>query len=110
MRHPVRERPPLPRMERRLAALLHYGTGFSAAWMAFGMVLDIADRALGRHLLPLDSVRVMSVGVALLILLPVARVALMLGLFVREKDYRFAGIAAAVLCIILLGVWLGIRH
>jgi uncharacterized membrane protein len=43
-------------------------------------------------------------GVAVFILLPVARVALMLTLFLRERDYAYTVIAALVLAIIAAGV------
>ena len=43
----------------------------------------------------------------LLIALPVLRVALMTGVFLFEKDYRFAAISCAVLGIIALGFVLG---
>ena len=43
----------------------------------------------------------------LLIALPVLRVAIMMVIFLFEKDYRFAAISAAVLGIIGLGFLLG---
>jgi hypothetical protein len=47
--------------------------------------------------------RVVTAGIALLIVLPVLRVFLMLVVFVRERDFRFSAIAMLVLAIILLG-------
>lgn len=46
----------------------------------------------------------MKAGVALFIALPVARVALMLLTFLREKDFVHAMIAGLVLAIIAAGV------
>jgi len=46
-------------------------------------------------------------GIVLFILLPILRVFLMLVVFVRERDFRFAFISGVVLAIILLGIFLG---
>jgi uncharacterized membrane protein len=51
--------------------------------------------------------RIVTAGIALLIVLPVLRVFLMLVVFVRERDFRFSAIAMLVLAIILLGSVLG---
>ncbi len=47
--------------------------------------------------------RIVTAGIALLIVLPVLRVFLMLVVFVRERDFRFSAIAMLVLAIMLLG-------
>ncbi len=47
--------------------------------------------------------RIVTAGIALLIVLPVLRVFLMLVVFVRERDFCFSAIAMLVLAIILLG-------
>jgi len=52
--------------------------------------------------------RIVTAGVALLIVLPVLRVFLMLVVFVRERDFRFSAIAMLVLAIMLLGSVLGV--
>ena len=83
------------RLETMLAALLRYGT-----WLAAGMT------GVG---LALPGTGAVTVGIALFILLPVVRVALMLGFFVRERDCRFIAITGLVLAIILMGFALG-RH
>jgi uncharacterized membrane protein len=49
-----------------------------------------------------------KVGVALFIVLPAARVALMLLIFLRERDYAFSLISALVLTIIAAGFLLGL--
>lgn len=46
----------------------------------------------------------MKAGVAVFIFLPVARVALMLAIFLRERDYVYTVTAALVLAIIAAGV------
>jgi uncharacterized membrane protein len=56
----------------------------------------------------LSNVRIATVGIALFILLPILRVLLMLLVFLRERDFRFACIAGLVLAIIFLGIVLGL--
>jgi uncharacterized membrane protein len=102
-----------PRLERMLAALLRYGTWLACAIMALGLGLAWINGATGPHqpdlklVLALSGTQVITAGIALLILLPVFRVALMLIVFVLERDYRYAAIAAFVLAIIFLGFILG---
>ena len=51
----------------------------------------------------MTSARILTLGVALFILLPVFRVLLMIIVFVRDGDYCFGAIATLVLAIIILG-------
>ena len=92
------------RMERILAGLLRYGALIASGWMAIGMALSLY-----KGVLPLIrlSDRCLAIGIVLLIALPVLRVALMAGVFLLEKDYRFAAISCAVLGIIALGFLMG---
>ena len=55
------------------------------------------------------DMRLVKIGIALFLLLPVLRVVLMLIVFLRERDYRFRAIAALVLTILLVGFVLGTR-
>ncbi len=87
-------------MEGRVAFLLRYGTWVASIATGCGLALAVFDPALGTH--------TATAGIALFILLPSLRVLLMLVVFVRERDYRFAGIAALVLTIILIGIFLGL--
>lgn len=87
------------RMERLLANVLHGGTWLASVVIAVG---------LGVSLLPTGAMfatasQIVTVGIALLILLPVLRVILMLLLFLQERDYRFAATAAVVLAILFAG-------
>ena len=50
----------------------------------------------------------MKAGVALFILLPVARVALMIAIFLRERDYAYTAISTLVLVIIAVSFWAGL--
>jgi len=54
--------------------------------------------------------RIVTAGIALLIVLPVLRVFLMLVGFVRERDFLFSAIAMLVLAIIVLGSVLGVAY
>ncbi|HQT78476.1 MAG: hypothetical protein B7Z80_24980 [Rhodospirillales bacterium 20-64-7] len=96
-----------PALEKLLARVLLQGTWIASAVVAAGLLLAFI-RPSG---LPpaLAGMRVMTAGIALFIMLPVLRVLLMLIVFVRERDNRFAAIAALVLAIIILGTVLGIR-
>lgn len=82
------------RREQMIAGLLWYGTWLASAIIATGIVL-------GRH-------DVIKAGVALFICLPIARVALMLVIFLRERDYTYVTISALVLVIVGAGVLAGL--
>jgi len=74
------------------------------------LALALIDARMGTHNLAIvDNMRIVTVGILLFILLPVSRVALMLIVFLRERDYRFGAFAAVVLGIIFLGFILGMR-
>jgi hypothetical protein len=93
----------LRRHETLLARLLRFGTWAACLLMAAGALLDlpIAIRfGLANGVAALD---VIKAGIAVLIVLPVARVALMLIVFVGERDYVYTAIAALVLAIIGTG-------
>ena len=104
MSTPLEDREHLLRIERVLAGLLRYGALVASGWMALGMV-----STLFKDVLPLKTLsdQCLAIGIVLLIALPVLRVALMTGIFLLEKDYRFAAISCAVLGIIALGFLLG---
>jgi uncharacterized membrane protein len=74
--------------------------------------LGYALALIGSHspipkLAALPNMRIVSVGIVLFILLPILRVLLMLVVYIRERDFRFAFISGTVLGIILLGIFLG---
>jgi hypothetical protein len=96
------------RLEELLAALLSYGSWSASAVIGLGYALAL----IGSHLSTgnpaiLAPMRIATMGIAIFILLPIIRVFLMLLVFIRERDFRFASIAGFVLAIILLGVFLG---
>jgi len=59
-------------------------------------------------LLGVEGARVVASGVALFIALPVLRVLVVLGAFIRNQDYRLAIVATAVLMTILAGLLIGL--
>lgn len=103
----------MSRLERWLASLLEYGTWMGAFVMAVGVMLSALAGA-GLHLVSAESVAafastVTTVGVCIVILLPVARLMLMLAVYCVEREYRFAGIAALVLVIVAAGCVAGVK-
>jgi uncharacterized membrane protein len=93
--------PKVVRLESLLGGLLHYGTWVASAAIGLGLACALAGGHFGRGLV--------MAGIALFIMLPVSRVILMLIVFGRQRDYRFAAIAALVLAIILTGCALGVH-
>ena len=93
------------RRDRAIAGLLWYGTWLASALIAAGMAVDFLLPAHGS----LRDLELVKAGVALFIVLPVARVALMLAIFLRERDYAYTAISALVLLIIAAGVVSGLR-
>jgi uncharacterized membrane protein len=91
--------------EQMIAGLLWYGTWLASAVILLGMTLTLAHSGL---VFGLGGSAVVKAGVVLFILLPVARVALMLFIFLRERDYVFTKISALVLTIIGAGFLLGL--
>lgn len=92
------------RREQNIAALLWYGTWFASALIAVGILftaIGLPQTLPGRLLSGYD---VVEGGVAVFIFLPIARVALMLVIFLRENDYVYTAIAVLVLVIIATGV------
>lgn len=94
-------------LDRLLARVLHRGTWLGWSVIALGLALPMAGWS--GALSAVISRRVVTAGIALLIVLPVLRVLLMLIVFVRERDFRFGVIAILVLAIILLGSVLGMH-
>lgn len=90
------------RLEQVLAGLLNSGTWVASAVIAVGLGLSFLPGVHGSV-----GLQIVTAGIALFILLPVLRVALMLAAFLRGRDYRFGGIAALVLLIILAGFVIG---
>ena len=81
-----------------MAATLSRGTWLASAVIALGLLLPSLTQ---------QSARIVTVGLALLILLPVLRVMLMLIAFLRARDFPLTAVAVLVLAIIGLSVAAG---
>jgi uncharacterized membrane protein len=104
-------------LERRLAALLQYGTWAASLMIAAGCVLALVSN--GVPVAGADWVaavangyggygaRIVTAGIALFILLPVLRLILMLGVFLHQRDYRFSVVTLLVLLIVFAGCVIG---
>lgn len=116
-------------MERWLGRVLRIGVATAALLVLFGLVLSVADdhgqnrtsldTALGRHstvqpLHPADglhglrtwkSTAYIELGLFVLILTPIVRVAMTLVIFARQRDRIFVLLSGAVLAILVLGLF-----
>jgi Protein of unknown function (DUF1634) len=88
-------------IESVLARALALGTWLISAIISAGLLLSFFSAGM-----PYGS-RIITAGIGLFILLPIARIILMLALFVRIREYKFAGIAAFVLAIIFASLVIG---
>jgi len=96
-------------LEWLLAGTLHFGTWLASAAIGLGLALALLDsRFSAPKLAILRDMRIATIGIALLILLPVVRVVVMLIVYLRHRDYRFSAIALLVFTIILLGFTVGL--
>lgn len=93
------------RLENRLARFLWLGTLSGCVLIGMGLLLFLSTHtpASARQ-----AYTLMDAGVLLLIVLPIVRVALMLSVFLREREVRFAMAAAAVLLIIAISLAVGL--
>ncbi len=92
-----------PGQETLLGWLLRAGTWAACLLVAVGAFAALP--ALSRYpaCAALAGLEMGRISIAVLILLPVARVALMLVLFLKERDYPHMAIAGLVLAIIAAG-------
>jgi hypothetical protein len=95
-------------LERRLSLTLRYGTWLACALIAAGL----GSALLGEYARPSNTAvtsaaQLVTVGIAVLLTLPVLRVILMAIAFAWERDYLFVSIASLVLAVIGLGLVLG---
>ena len=92
---------PPGQLEGLLGSLLHYGTLAASGIIAVGLALSVFSGPLGAG--------IAAAGIALFILLPALRVAVMLVFFLQAGDYRYGAIAALVLLIISVSFFIGTR-
>jgi len=96
-------------LECLLAGTLYYGTLMASAFVCVGLGLAMIGARLGApRLAILRDMRIATIGIALFILLPVARVIVMVIAYLRQRDYRLSAIALLVLTVILLGFAVGL--
>jgi uncharacterized membrane protein len=88
-------------IEDRISRLLWYGVMASGALALCGMALYLANPA-GSGAYSLGSAAIMA-GVALLLVTPAARVAMLFFHYIRLKDYDFVLITLFVLLMMALG-------
>ncbi len=104
---------PDQRPTRAIAGVLKIGSYSSTALIAFGVLLAVFVPSRMVHYGPQDMVRgvfriepaaVMQTGIALLLLTPVARVAVAAAGFAIEGDRKYAVISAVVLFVVLSSI------
>lgn len=93
---------------RVIAGLLWYGTWLASAIIALGTGLEVLNQIGCDMPFVQSGLSLMKTGVIIFILLPVARVILMLGLFLRNRDYLYTVLSAFVLVVIGIGVLVGL--
>jgi uncharacterized membrane protein len=91
------------RLESLLAGVLNVGTWLASVVIVAGLALSLFKRTQ----FP-TSAQVITAGIGLFILLPILRVIVMLTIFVKERDYKFAAASAVVLLILFAGFAIGI--
>jgi uncharacterized membrane protein len=94
-------------LERLLAYVLSVGTWLGSAAIAIGLVMQCMGW--GRIMSTMTCVRTISVGIAFFIFLPILRVLLMAIAFVRARDVKLGVITIAVLAVIAVAAFTGMR-
>ncbi len=107
--------------EKAIAVILRYGSMVSAFVMALGvavaffrggtaaMSIDAKPGALLMKAFSLDPLGVIELGILLLLLTPVFRVAVALIGFAVERDHKYALIALGVLVVMLSSIGFALR-
>ena len=89
------------RIDAVLATALAFGTWLISAVIGAGLVLSFFPAWMR------CGWQVVMAGIGLFVLLPITRVILMLALFARIREYKFAAVAGLVLTIILASLVVG---
>jgi uncharacterized membrane protein len=113
----------LLQMEVAIAYVLRGGVALSGFFIALGLALKLFEKGNSQTLIsqllsgqalntaqtlaPWQPDYVITIGLILLIALPVVRVAMTVFLFLKEKDYTYLAITLFVLCVLLVGVVFG---
>lgn len=91
------------RQETLLGWLLRVGTWAACLLVAGGALASLPALSVYPACATIAALDLGRIGIALLILLPIGRVALMFILFLKDRDYAHMAIAALVLAIIAAG-------
>jgi uncharacterized membrane protein len=83
------------RLELALAKILGWGAAVSAALLAAGLLLELAGATSGL------AVRLTSLGLVILMVTPLLRVAASVGEYLLARDWLFAVLTATVLLTLL---------
>jgi hypothetical protein len=86
-------------LERRLGRLLFAGVTTSAACLASGLLLTLAG------LSPAVANAILTAGLVILMITPIARVVASLVVYVRLRDWLFVGTTIVVFAVLLMA-WL----
>ena len=101
---------------RVIRRVLQGGLWSSVVLMSLGLMIELFQGGDFSQGLEMDQVfvsglsvgfRLMGIGIWVLALTPAVRVGMLLLLWVREKDWRFAMISLAVLLSLSFSIWLG---
>jgi uncharacterized membrane protein len=85
-------------MELTLSRLFRYGAITASIVVAIGLALSASDH----------GTTVMTAGISLFALLPVAGLSIMSRQFARTRDWKLSAISISVLVIIAVGVCVGV--
>lgn len=96
--------------------LLQSGLALSALLMAAGLLLQLASGVRGAESVKMFEVasapvslgqRLMALGILVLAFTPVFRVLMLVALWIRERDWRFVGVALAVVVVLAAAIAAG---
>jgi uncharacterized membrane protein len=90
-------------MEQTLSRLFRYGTTAASIVVAIGLALSELDTTRTP-----SGTTVMTAGIAIFALLPVAGLSLMSRQFARTRDWKLSAISISVLVIIAIGICVGV--
>jgi uncharacterized membrane protein len=109
--------------EHAIAVVLRYGAQISTVIMAAGVLLAAARSSLGGfsshaniqlrdllpHLLRLEPLAIVELGVLLLLFTPIVRIVVAVVSFAEERDLKYFLISLGVLAIVLLSISFAIK-
>jgi uncharacterized membrane protein len=101
---------------RPVQVLLQLGLATAAVLMAAGVLAALVEGSASEGRLQVDrlfraglplSERLCGLGILVLAITPAFRVIALIGLWVRERDWRYVGVALAVTAVLLAAVVVG---